>query len=42
MEEREKSLARGQGDVDLADRRYVAVAVTWVVPLSEQSESKQN
>lgn len=41
MKEWEKSLAQGQGDVDLAKRRYVEVAVTWVVPLNERGEGKQ-
>lgn len=42
MEEWEKGFARGQGDVDLAERRYVEVAVTRVVPLSEHGEGKQS
>lgn len=42
MGEWEKGLARAQGDVDLAERRYVEAAVTWVVPLSEQGEGKQS
>lgn len=42
MEEWERGLARGQGDVDWAERRYVEVAVTWVMPLSEQGEGKQS
>lgn len=41
MKEWEKGLAQGQGDVDLAKRRHVEVAVTWAVPLSEQGEGKQ-
>lgn len=33
-------MARDLGDVDMAERRYVEVAVTWVVPLSEQGEGR--
>lgn len=35
-------MAQGQGDADLAKRRYVEGAVTWAVPLNEQGEGKQS
>lgn len=42
MKDWEKGLAQGQGDADLAKRRYVEGAVTWAVPLNEQGEGRQS